>query len=123
MGGILKELGDVLSDAVLYLPLAYVPGISPAVIVSFVVLANATEIAGILVKVHGGKRRYDGPLGKSNRAFVIGFLGLVGGFGIPLAHWADGLLVLLSVMLILTIANRIRRGLTDISGIGRGPGL
>jgi CDP-diacylglycerol--glycerol-3-phosphate 3-phosphatidyltransferase len=80
-------------------------------------------MAGILVKVHGGKRRYDGPLGKYERACVIGLLGLAGGFGIPLLHWVDGLLLLLSALLLLTIANRIRRGLTDISGLGRAPGL
>ena len=39
LGAILNELGDVLSDSALYLPLATRPGFSPMLLVPAVVLA------------------------------------------------------------------------------------
>ena len=33
-----------------------------------------TEFCGVLGQVHGNGRRYDGPFGKSDRAFFIGAL-------------------------------------------------
>ena len=33
-----------------------------------------TEFCGVLGQVHGNGRRYDGPFGKSDRAFFIGVL-------------------------------------------------
>lgn len=108
LGGVLNELGDVLSDAVLYLPLACIAGISAEWVVAFVILAMASEMAGVLVQVQGEERRYDGPMGKSDRAFVIGLLGLLGGIGVPLAYWANGLIILAALLLVLTIFNRVR---------------
>lgn len=75
-GAVLNELGDVISDLALYLPLAaaYPPSSRPAV--AFGVGAALTELSGLLAQTLGGGRRYDGPMGKSDRAFVVGALGL-----------------------------------------------
>jgi CDP-diacylglycerol--glycerol-3-phosphate 3-phosphatidyltransferase len=116
LGAILNELGDVLSDAALYLPLALVPGLAPALVALIVVLAGASELSGVLVQLLGGSRRYDGPMGKSDRAFWFGLLGLLGGLGLPLVPWANWGLAVILGLLALTIINRVRRGLTEIAG-------
>ncbi len=113
LGAVLNELGDVLSDAVLYLPLCFVAGVSGWLVVSVVVLAGTTEFAGVLTKLAGGSRRYDGPMGKSDRAVVFGLTGLLGGLGVPLAPWIDPLLGLVCVLLVVTVVNRVRRGLAE----------
>ena len=41
LGGVLNELSDVISDAALYLPFAFVPGFSPALVVLVVFAGHA----------------------------------------------------------------------------------
>ncbi len=113
MGAMLNELGDVISDAALYLPLAFIPGISPVLVVLFVVVGLLSEVAGILGAVIGGTRRYDGPMGKSDRAFVVGLLALLIGMGITPGWWTDALLLLSIVLGMLTVLNRAKRGLAS----------
>ena len=72
LGAVLNELGDVISDVVLYLPLAIVPGVDAWAIISFVLLAVIVEFTGVVAIQIGSDRRYDGPMGKSDRAFWIG---------------------------------------------------
>lgn len=76
LGAVLNEVGDVLSDCGLYLPLALVapPALWPAVL--FTLLAALTELCGLLGQALGGARQYQGPMGKSDRAFVVGALAL-----------------------------------------------
>jgi len=113
LGTILNELGDVASDAALYLPLALVPGIRPTLLVPVVVLAVISEMAGVLAIQVGATRRYDGPMGKSDRAFVFGALALALGLGAPSGRWVDGLLMLMLLLLLLTVWNRARRALRE----------
>ncbi|MDO4879012.1 MAG: CDP-alcohol phosphatidyltransferase family protein [Neisseria sp.] len=84
LGGYLNEITDVLADAALYLPFAFVAPFGGGQIALFVWLAAMTEFCGVLGQVHGNGRRYDGPLGKSDRAFFIGVLAVwyaaAGGF-------------------------------------------
>lgn len=114
LGAILNELGDVLADAALYLPVALVPGVCGPLVTLIVVLAGASEMAGVLIKLLGGSRRYDGPMGKSDRAFAFGLLGLLGGLGVPLAAWVNWAFLAVLALLVLTIVNRVRRGLAEI---------
>ncbi|HXO20651.1 MAG TPA: CDP-alcohol phosphatidyltransferase family protein [Thermoanaerobaculia bacterium] len=113
LGGILNELGDVVSDAALYLPLALVPGIDPRLLVPAVVLAVIVEMTGVVAVQIGASRRYDGPMGKSDRAFVFGALGLALGLGAPAGIWLDALFALMIVALVLTVVNRARRALAE----------
>jgi CDP-diacylglycerol---glycerol-3-phosphate 3-phosphatidyltransferase len=57
LGAILNELGDVLSDAALYLPLALFLPFDPAAIVLIVLLATITEMTGVLGAQIGASRR------------------------------------------------------------------
>lgn len=112
LGAFLNELGDVLSDAVLILPMALV---SPqaALPVAVTLLAIVSEMTGVIGLMVGASRRYDGPLGKSDRAFVLGSVGLLLGVGVAPGPWLDGLWTLLCVLLVLTIINRVRHALKE----------
>ncbi|MGF1605527.1 MAG: CDP-alcohol phosphatidyltransferase family protein [Rhodothalassiaceae bacterium] len=76
-GDVLNELGDVLSDAALILALGSLPaiGLGPAAVLAL--WAVLTEFAGVLAQAVGGPRRYDGPMGKSDRAAGLAGLGLI----------------------------------------------
>jgi CDP-diacylglycerol--glycerol-3-phosphate 3-phosphatidyltransferase len=113
LGAILNELGDVTSDVALYLPLALVPGISEHWIVLMVILAIISEMTGVLAVQIGATRRYDGPMGKSDRAFVIGFFSLLLGLGWFSARWFNLVLLLIAALLVATIVNRARRALAE----------
>jgi CDP-diacylglycerol--glycerol-3-phosphate 3-phosphatidyltransferase len=117
LGGILNELGDVVSDAALYLPFALVPGLSSAWVIAVVLLAIVSEMAGVVAVQIGASRRYDGPLGKSDRAFLFGLLGLLGGLGVAFGRWADLVLAMASLLLVITIFNRSRKALAEIATV------
>jgi len=115
LGAILNEVGDVLSDTALYLPMALVPGVNSFWVVLVVVLAIVSEMTGVVAVQIGAQRGYDGPMGKSDRAFVFGLLGLLLGMGIDWSHWADGLMMITIILLVVTIINRARRALGEIA--------
>jgi CDP-diacylglycerol---glycerol-3-phosphate 3-phosphatidyltransferase len=76
LGGVLNEVGDVVSDVVLFLPLASVVPFSASSVGTVVVLAISSEVAGMLGPALGGSRRVDGPMGKADRGIALGILGL-----------------------------------------------
>jgi len=116
LGGLLNELGDVVSDSALYLPLALHPGITPWLPVLITVLALLSEMTGVVAVQIGASRRYDGPMGKSDRALVFGALGLALGLGAPAGRWTDVLLGLVVAALLLTLFNRSRKALRELGG-------
>lgn len=113
LGAILNEVGDVVSDTALYLPLAIVPGFDARLVVIAVVLAVISELAGIVGVQIGATRRYDGPMGKSDRAFVFGLLALLMGLGVISDRSLKIALVLIVGFLVMTILNRGRRALAE----------
>ena len=113
LGAFLNELTDVLSDAALYLPFALIAPFSPFWVGKVIVLAGLSEFTGALGPTVGASRRYDGPLGKSDRAFVFGALGLYVALGWPLPAAAAWLMPLLAALVAWTIVNRIRRALAE----------
>jgi len=113
LGGVLNELGDVVSDSVLYLPFAVVPGLLAPLVVIVVVLAVMSEMTGVLAIHIGGRRRYDGPMGKSDRAFVFGALALARGFGFEGPKWVNGVLMIVALLLAITICARARGALRE----------
>lgn len=115
LGAMLNELGDVVADAGIYLPLALVPGFDPRLVVATVLLAVVSEMTGVIGVQIGASRRYDGPFGKSDRAFAFSFLSLLLGLGVPAGGWVTALLALMAVLLVVTIVNRARAALRDVS--------
>ena len=67
----------------------------------------------------GASRRYDGPLGKSDRAFVFGALGLWIALALPLPEWARWLMPLLAVLLVWTLFNRVSGALREVEAAKR----
>jgi CDP-diacylglycerol---glycerol-3-phosphate 3-phosphatidyltransferase len=102
-GAILNELGDVVSDTILYLPFIVI--LDKNLVIIFVVLAILSEFAGILAWAVYGTRRYNGPLGKSDRAFLIGLISLLIAV-YDLINISNFLLAVAIVLLIPTIYNR-----------------
>jgi len=86
MGAALNEIGDVVSDIVLYFPLYVLFAVDQIWIMSFLLLSVLNEFAGLLGQALGGARRYDGPMGKSDRALVVGVLSLLFLFKAPI-YW------------------------------------
>lgn len=107
MGGFLNEMGDVIADSSLILGLA---GIAPGALLSLsliALLSMLTEFVGVCGWALCQVRRYDGPLGKSDRAFLLGLLGLgvaMGGSATTTLHYSAPPLMLL---LCWTACNRL----------------
>jgi CDP-diacylglycerol--glycerol-3-phosphate 3-phosphatidyltransferase len=110
-GAILNEMGDMVSDAALYLPFALIDGVCGVIVVLFVCAALFTEAAGILTWAVVGDRRYDGPMGKSDRAFVIGALSLVLFLGVDVGIWVEVVFSILLLLSLVTVYNRIHKAL------------
>lgn len=108
-GGVLHEVGSIVSDLALHLPLALVDPRARWAVVAFVIAAALTEFCGVLGPTLGGSRRHDGPMGRGVRALLVGVLGLLGAFwprslaGWPAVFW------IATALAALTCWNRVRR--------------
>lgn len=110
LGALLNELCDQVSDVALYLPFAYAAGIAPPLVIAVVIGALLAEFAGVLAPSIGAARRFDGPMGKSDRAFAFGLLALLIAGGVQ-PRWCNGLLGLILLLSALTVFNRLRQAL------------
>jgi len=113
LGDYPSELSDVIADRALYLPVALLAGVSPRLVILVVLLAVISEDAGVLGPMVGASRRYDGPMGKSDRAFCFGVLGAGVATGLLPALWINLLLALILALLLYTLYNRVRHGLAE----------
>lgn len=117
LGAYLNELCDVAADSALYLPFALILGVPPLLVIAVVILAALVEYAGVLGLMVGASRRYDGPMGKSDRAAVFGLLGILVAFNAFDIRWVAVVLWLVLVLLVYTLYNRVRRGLAEATTI------
>ena len=116
LGAYLNEICDVVSDAALYAPFAVIAPFGVLGVGAVIFLSALSELAGVLGQTVGASRRYDGPMGKSDRALVFGALGFWVGIGAPLPAWLGWLMALISLLLVITIVNRVRSGLAEAKG-------
>ena len=114
LGGYLNEITDVVSDAALYLPFAFISPFDALQIGLIIWLSALTEFCGVLGQVQGKTRRYDGPLGKSDRAFLFGVLGLVYVFVPVLPDFLYWLVWIAIILLIATCVKRVKFGLAEV---------
>jgi CDP-diacylglycerol--glycerol-3-phosphate 3-phosphatidyltransferase len=114
LGAILNELCDVVSDAALYGALIFTGFFNTYFIIPIVILAIITEFAGVLGQALGASRQYQGPMGKSDRAFVFGLLALIIGLGTPVGMWLTIVLAVITLLLCITILNRCRATLREL---------
>ena len=119
IGAYLNELSDVLSDAALYLPFAFVAPFGPWSVGVVILAACISEMAGALGPLVGTTRRYDGPMGKSDRALAFGTLGLCVGLGGPLPPVFFWAMPAIALLVGFNIVNRACRGAAAASRMRR----
>jgi CDP-diacylglycerol---glycerol-3-phosphate 3-phosphatidyltransferase len=115
LGAILNEVADVLSDAALYLPFALLAPNAIWAVFAAVLLALLSEFIGVIGPMIAASRRYDGPMGKSDRAFIIGALALVIAFypaAVSIIVWVFSFVTLATIF---TCVNRARAMLKEIA--------
>jgi CDP-diacylglycerol--glycerol-3-phosphate 3-phosphatidyltransferase len=112
LGALLNELTDVVADAALYLPLALLAPLQPLAVGAFIALAGLSEFAGALGPTVGATRRYDGPMGKSDRALAVGAIALWAALA-PLPASFSLLMPLLATLTAWTVVRRVSRALAE----------
>lgn len=117
LGAVLNELGDAVSDLGLYLPLAFVYEPARWPVVAFSIGAVLTEFSGVLGRALGASRRYEGPMGKSDRAFVVGALGLATFFFPPVLRAWPWIFSVASLLTAVTCLNRLARALKELRSL------
>lgn len=111
LGAYLNEIGDVISDLFLIIPLIIIPDISLWLLAAFTFVAFLTEFAGILGVMVGAERQYQGPMGKSDRALLLGLVGLLVPFVSVSVVYLNAALVVVILLSLWTVINRVRAAL------------
>ena len=121
LGAFYNELCDVISDTALYLCLIAFSFIHAKLLLLVVFLSILTEYTGVMAPLIGQERRYDGPMGKSDRAFWFSLIPvIIFGFSLfntnsQLLVWlCNGILCVIAILLILTVFNRIKNSLKTV---------
>lgn len=115
LGAFLNELSDVVSDAALYLPFCLFAPFSPLAIFAVIWCAALSEMAGALGPMVGARRQYQGPMGKSDRAFVFGALGLWLGIVGSLPVWLAWLPWILCALMLCNLVARVKSALAEVA--------
>lgn len=113
LGVFLNELGDVVSDLALFFAFCATGSIRLEPLTIFALLAVLSEMAGVVAVQVGAPRSYEGPMGKSDRAVLMGLVGFLLFVGIQSSVVYDVILDLGSLALLVTIVNRVRRTLSE----------
>jgi CDP-diacylglycerol--glycerol-3-phosphate 3-phosphatidyltransferase len=118
LGAVLNELGDAISDIGLYLPLAFVYEPARWPVIAFSFGAVLTEFSGVLGRALGASRRYEGPMGKSDRAFVVGALGLATFFFPDVVKAWPWIFAIAALLTAVTCLNRVSKALRELRSSG-----
>ncbi|WP_193016982.1 CDP-alcohol phosphatidyltransferase family protein [Proteus sp. FME41] len=121
LGAILNEASDIISDIALYLPFVFIFPQAYWWIMLALFLMIMTEFLGVLAQTIHATRRYDGPMGKSDRAFIFGTIAFFIGLFPALAQSenTDYLFIIINLLLLLTCYHRIRRALKEATMIDK----
>ncbi len=106
-GAVLNELCDVISDIGLYAGFGSIVGISGVALATVIAMAGLVEFQGVLAQALVGKRAYQGPFGKSDRALFFGLASIAVGLGLSTA-WVNGALIVAVILSIRTLVNRVK---------------
>lgn len=113
LGEVLNEVGDIVSDVIIFFPLLKFQPESLYLIVIFIILSIINEFAGLMGKVVGKERRYDGPMGKSDRALVLGIYGLAVFFGVDISGISPYIFWLIIILLTISTFIRLKKSLHE----------
>ncbi len=110
-GEILNEMGDILSDTFIFCGLFGFYFGHHTFLFLFIIMSVINEFAGVLAKTVSGARRYDGPMGKSDRALFIG-LWCILYFLFPVISFVfNSLLCIVILLLIISTCKRLSNSL------------
>lgn len=115
LGAILNELGDMLSDCVIYIPFLYTLKVNTILIMVYALLAVISEAVGIMGLQIGASRRYDGPMGKSDRAFWMGLMALILAYDNISQKTLTYITSVMCGLLVFTLYNRIVLALREVN--------
>lgn len=110
-GEVLNELGDIVSDIFIFFPLLIFEGQIVYLIVIFICLSIINEFAGLIGKVVSGERRYDGPMGKSDRAFIMGLYGILSFLTVDFQVYSGWIFSTIIFLLAVSTTIRINKAL------------
>jgi CDP-diacylglycerol--glycerol-3-phosphate 3-phosphatidyltransferase len=110
-GEALNEAGDIVSDLFVFFPLVRFEVKNLYLVIVFIAFSIINEFAGLLAKVISGERRYDGPMGKSDRAFILGIYGIIQFFSIEVKEYSFWIFIVINLLLIISTITRIKKSL------------
>ncbi len=113
LGEVLNEVGDIISDVIIFFPLLKFQPESLYLIVIMIVLSVINEFAGLMGKVVGKERRYDGPMGKSDRALILGLYGLLIFFGVNITSVSEYIFGIIIILLLISTYTRLKKSLNE----------
>ena len=110
-GEILNEVGDILSDIAIYFPFIYFEAITQEYVIGFLLLSVINEFCGLLAKIISGERRYDGPMGKSDRALLVGLICIALFFSDSILIYIDYLFIIAMIMMLISSLLRLTKSI------------
>ncbi|MGG7440053.1 CDP-alcohol phosphatidyltransferase family protein [Chryseobacterium arthrosphaerae] len=113
LGEVLNEVGDIISDVIIFFPLLKFQPESLYLIVICIVLSVINEFAGLMGKIVGKERRYDGPMGKSDRALVLGLYGLLMFSGVSISSVSEYIFGTVNILLVISTYIRLKKSLNE----------
>ncbi len=122
LGAVLNEAGDLVSDTLLLASLApYLNNgtdqqlidcnktvSNKKILNQIIALSIYTEVVAIMSTLTTGLRANQGPLGKSDRAFVLGLVGIAVGSGIKAVIPAKHFMYVNQTLLLITLIKRVQ---------------
>ncbi|WP_047435174.1 CDP-alcohol phosphatidyltransferase family protein [Chryseobacterium vietnamense] len=113
LGEVLNEVGDIVSDVIIFFPLLKFQPESLYLIIVFIVLGIINEFAGLMGKSVGKERRYEGPMGKSDRALILGLYGVLMLFGVSIAGISQYIFEIIIALLLISTYIRLKKSLHE----------
>ncbi|MGG7551756.1 CDP-alcohol phosphatidyltransferase family protein [Chryseobacterium arthrosphaerae] len=113
LGEVLNEVGDIISDVIIFFPLLKFQPESLYLIVICIVLSVINEFAGLMGKIVGKERRYDGPMGKSDRALILGLYGLLMFSGVSISSVSEYIFGTIIILLVISTYTRLKKSLNE----------
>ena len=107
VGEILNEMGDVISDVLIFIGLLGFKDVNLLILIGFISLSIINEFSGVLSKNVYGKRTYHGPMGKSDRALILGAFCVLNYFFASLEMYLSAVLACCCILIILSSYKRL----------------
>jgi CDP-diacylglycerol--glycerol-3-phosphate 3-phosphatidyltransferase len=107
LGAVLNELTDVLSDGVLYYSFIRLEFINSNLLLAIIFLSCLSELTGLTALLNKKERQFQGPMGKSDRAFAFSIVAILVSLKIENVSLHLIILGIIFILLLKTIYNRI----------------